>query len=67
MTSLHLRSIRACGHGTASNGWSTLMTVAEASTRRLKLREEKALLAKPGVAVGLQIGDDLRGRKVGLS
>jgi hypothetical protein len=40
---------------------------AEASTRRLKLREEKALLAKPGVAVGLQIGDDLRGRKVGRS
>ena len=34
---------------------------------REQLREEKALLAKPGVAIGLQIGDDLRGRKVGRS
>ena len=34
---------------------------------REQLREEKALLAKPGVAVGLEIRDDLRGRKVGRS
>ena len=31
------------------------------------LREEEALLAKSGVAVGLQVGDDLRGGKVGGS
>jgi hypothetical protein len=34
---------------------------------REPLRGEEALLAEPGMTVGLQIGDDLRGGNVGGS